>query len=83
MDCNEVLEQLKDYLDPEARVEMCRLIEEHLSRCSTCKVEVDTIKKTIMIYHSSGPSETPVRVIATLARAMDDEYRRSRPSISD
>ena len=34
MNCQELLEQLGDYLDEEARQELCREIEEHLERCN-------------------------------------------------
>ena len=80
MDCKEVLEQLSDYVDAETRAELCRQIEDHLARCSRCKVEVDTVRKMIMIYHNNGPSEAPVRVSAMLETALAAEYRRPRPS---
>jgi RNA polymerase sigma-70 factor, ECF subfamily len=83
VECKEVLEQLSDYVDAETRAELCRQIEDHLARCSRCKVEVDTVKKMIMIYHSNGPSEAPVRVSAMLASALAAEYRRPRPSVAD
>jgi RNA polymerase sigma-70 factor, ECF subfamily len=84
VECKEVLEQISDYVDAETRAELCRQIEEHLARCSRCKVHVDTLKKTIMIVHiPNGPSEAPVRVSAMLAKTLDAEYRRRRPSVAD
>jgi predicted anti-sigma-YlaC factor YlaD len=78
VNCKEVLDQLSDFVDEEAREELCRAIEEHLARCGGCKVVVDTVKKTIMLYHSDGPAETPVRVSAALQSVLAFEYRRSR-----
>ena len=83
MECKEVLKEISDYVDAESRAELCRQIEEHLARCSRCKVVVDTVKKMILIYHSNGPSEAPVRVSAMLAKALDAEYRRPRPNLAD
>ena len=57
--CKEVIDQLSDYLDAEARAELCRAIEEHLAHCGDCKVVVDTVRKTIVLYHNSGPDEAP------------------------
>ena len=79
MDCDEVLNQLSEYVDDEARAELCRAIEEHLALCRGCKIEVDTVRKTIMIYRNDGPAETPVRVSAALQSALAREYRRTRP----
>ncbi|HEY2955314.1 MAG TPA: zf-HC2 domain-containing protein [Candidatus Eisenbacteria bacterium] len=82
MDCNEVLGQLSDYLDDDARAELCRAIEEHLARCHDCKVEVDTVRKTIMLYQKGEQTEIPVRVSAELESVMAREYgrRRSEPA---
>ena len=76
MDCTEVLSQLSDYLDPEARAELCRAIEEHLVRCPDCRVEVDSVKKTIVLYQADSHVEIPVRVSAALQVALAREYRR-------
>ena len=77
--CKEVLDQLSEYVDDEAREELCRAIEEHLARCRGCRIEVDSVRKTIMLYHEDGPAETPVRVSAALENALSREYRRSQP----
>jgi anti-sigma factor RsiW len=76
--CKEVLDKLSEYVDDEARDELCRAIEEHLALCRGCRIEVDTIRKTILLYHDDGPAEMPVRVSAALESALDREYGRSR-----
>lgn len=68
--CQEVLDQLSEYLDEDARQELCRAIEEHLSACHDCQVYVDTVKKTIVLYHADRDIETPVRVSDQLRAAM-------------
>ncbi|NJD17728.1 MAG: zf-HC2 domain-containing protein, partial [Gemmatimonadetes bacterium] len=62
MNCQEVLDQLADYLDEDARAELCRQIEEHLTACHDCQVVVDSVKKTIVLYQSDRRVEMPVRV---------------------
>ena len=77
MDCNEVLEQLADYLDEDARAELCRAIEQHLSHCHGCQLQVDTLKKTIVLYQHDRPIELPVRISQSLEAVMAKEYRRA------
>jgi anti-sigma factor RsiW len=77
VNCKDVLDKLSDFVDEEAREELCREIEEHLARCRGCKIEVDTVQKTILLYSSNGPAEAPVRVSAALQSALAREYRRS------
>ncbi len=82
MDCQDVLDQLADYLDDDARTELCRQIEAHLAKCRNCQVEVDTVKKTIVLYQTGSRVEVPVRVSAELQAALSREYRReaARPA---
>lgn len=77
MDCNETLEQLADYLDDDARAELCRAIEEHLSRCKDCKLHVDTIRKTITLYQADREVQLPATVSARLESALHQEYKRA------
>ena len=76
VDCNEVLEQLADYLDDDAREELCRAIEAHLSRCRDCRVEVDTVRKTIVLYQVDQEVPLPPTVSAGLQAALSKEYRK-------
>src|SRR6266704_7152463 len=76
--CEDFLEQhFSDYLDKEAKDELCRAIEEHLARCPDCRVEVDTATKTILLYQAENKVELPVRVSAGLEAALAREYRRT------
>jgi len=76
LDCSEVLEQLSEFLDEEAREELCRAIEAHLSRCQDCRLEVDTLKRTIVLYQNDEPVEMPFTVRSTLQAALSSEYKR-------
>jgi predicted anti-sigma-YlaC factor YlaD len=76
VNCNEVLEQLSDYLDEDARAELCRAIEEHLHQCHNCQVIVDGVKKTIMLYQADRAVEVPVHIGTKLSAAMAREYGR-------
>jgi predicted anti-sigma-YlaC factor YlaD len=79
VDCQEVLDQLADYLDDDARIELCRQIEAHLAKCRNCQVEVDTVKKTIVLFQTGSRVEVPVRVSSELQAALTREYKRGTP----
>ena len=72
--CDSVLEQLSDYLDEDARSELCQAIEEHMSTCRDCQVFVDTVKKTIVLYQAGSSIEMPIRTSAQLSAALANEY---------
>ena len=74
MNCDELIEQLSEYLDPDAREELCRQINEHLSHCKNCRVEVDTARKTIQIVQSPQVIDTPVWVSEQLGRQLAMAY---------
>jgi len=74
VDCNSVLEQLSEYIDSEARQELCKAIAEHMSRCQDCRVFIDTVKKTIVLYQSGSGSEIPMRATEQLRAALAREY---------
>ena len=74
VDCNEVLEQLSEYLDEEAREDLCRSIEQHLHQCKDCRFFVDTVKKTIMLYRADRLVEMPPAVTDQLQAALSREY---------
>lgn len=77
MDCSEVLEQLAEYLDEEAKAELCRAIDEHLHHCHDCRFEVNTLRKTITLYHDDSRIEVPVRANALLRSALAKEYNQA------
>jgi predicted anti-sigma-YlaC factor YlaD len=79
-DCDSVLNQLSDFIDEDAREELCQAILEHLSRCPDCRVKVDTLRKTIVLYQGSGrdATELPMRASAELTAALHREYAARR-----
>jgi predicted anti-sigma-YlaC factor YlaD len=77
VDCQEVLEQLSDYLDEDARAELCKEIEAHMALCPNCRLEVDTLRKTIVLYQAGERVEVPVLLKEHLHAALAQEYAMS------
>lgn len=78
LSCTEVLEQLADYLDEDARAELCHQIEAHLTSCHDCQLYVDTVKKTIVLYQLDHKVKMPPKVTDRLRLTMQGEYERGR-----
>jgi predicted anti-sigma-YlaC factor YlaD len=84
VDCSKLLEELSDYLDREAREDLCRAIEEHLKSCHDCRIVVDKTRKTILLYQADEAQPIPAAVNARLQEALTQEYRtRALPGAVD
>jgi predicted anti-sigma-YlaC factor YlaD len=70
--CREMLSSLSEYLDGELEAELCAAIESHLAECNNCRIVVDTLRKTIILYHQhaeqdlSMPEEVRLRLFKRL-----------------
>ena len=77
--CQEVLDQLSEYLDDEARTELVHQVDHHLGMCSHCRAEVDTLRRTIQIYRCEERVVLPVKVSEKLQQALEQLYRNAPP----
>lgn len=69
--CKELLVSLSDYLDGEAAEALCAEIERHLADCEDCRVVVDTLRKTILLYRTLPPPSPPQTIRARLLHALE------------
>jgi len=85
VNCQELLEQLGDYLDEEMRQDLCRQIEEHLERCHDCRLVVDKTRKTIVLYQADQQVELKGLMAATtrLSETLAQAYREGADRPSD
>ncbi len=56
--CRQLLGSLSDYVDGDLADEVCLEIERHMSGCDRCRIVVDTLRKTVELYHTAA-AETP------------------------
>jgi anti-sigma factor RsiW len=70
-ECRHLLGRLADYVDGEASQALCQEIERHVSGCENCRVVVDTLRKTVTLYHTRGREPLPGDVEARLYRVLD------------
>ena len=74
LSCPEVLDQLWEYLDEDARAELVHEVDTHLGSCHHCRVEVDTLRHTILIYRREERVDLPVQLSERLQHALEQAY---------
>lgn len=57
--CRHLLESLSDYIDGDLEKALCEEIERHLDDCENCRIVVDTLEKTVFLYHHSAEPISP------------------------
>lgn len=68
--CKEILKHISDYVDGELEAALCTELEAHLVGCRDCRVMVDTVRKTITLYHAQAQTELPSGVEERLYRVL-------------
>jgi anti-sigma factor RsiW len=71
--CRELLGQLSEYIDGELEAALCAKLESHLAECPDCRVMVDTLRKTVTLYHSHVETELPSDVKDRLYKVLELE----------
>ncbi len=69
--CQHLLANMSIYLDGQASAELCAEIERHLDGCDECRVVVDTLRKTISLYHELPQPELPLEARLRLYKLLD------------
>jgi mycothiol system anti-sigma-R factor len=59
LNCQDVLQELANYLDDDCAQTVRRELEAHLAKCSACQVLVDSTRKTIRLVTSCSTFELP------------------------
>jgi predicted anti-sigma-YlaC factor YlaD len=69
--CHHLLDDLSDFLDGAATDEVCAEIERHLADCENCRVMLDTLNKTIVLYRDLPQPKLPESARQRLYQALD------------
>jgi anti-sigma factor RsiW len=69
-DSRELLSALCDYVDGELEPALCAKLEAHLAECPDCRVLVDTLRRTIVLYRTQSRPAVPDEVKARLYRVL-------------
>ena len=70
--CKHLLGSLSEYIDGALGDEICAEIEKHLAGCENCRVVIDSLKKTVYLYHvASEDTQVPDGVRNRLLQRLD------------
>ena len=83
LNCGALLESLSEYVDGVLGDALCEEIESHVAGCDDCRVVVDTLKKTIYLYHeTSEKTEIPIDVRERLFHRLNlDDFIQERKQV--
>ena len=79
--CRDHLGALSDYLDGDLHPEFCAEIERHLAECGDCRIVVDTLRKTVMLYRAYGHEKVPDDAKARLFAVLELEQKRQNTPV--
>lgn len=71
-DCLHLLDSLSDYVDGILTDSICAELDRHLAECENCRIVVDTLRKTVYLYHAtSSPDPVPEDVKERLYKRLN------------
>jgi anti-sigma factor RsiW len=83
--CQHYLQSLSEYVDGTLSEELCRELESHMAECENCRIVVNTLTKTVSLYHQLPSPEMPSDVRERLYKVLDIQslYGGSRDDQED
>lgn len=69
--CQELLGPLSEYISGDAAESLCVQINAHLAECENCRVVLNTVRRTILLYRATASTELPGEVGDRLYRVLD------------
>ncbi len=69
--CRDYLGDLSEYVDGALSDDLCQEIESHMAECENCRVVVNTLEKTVTLYHQLPEPEMPDAVRERLFKVLN------------
>lgn len=80
MKCEDLLKALSDYIDGEIDPSICEEFEKHLRDCEPCKIVVDTVRKTILLYKGTEVYELPCELKERIRSLLRKKWKEKFPA---
>ncbi len=77
-DCRALKDQLSEFIDGELDDALCEEIKRHMESCDNCRVMVDTLRKTVILYREAPQETVPPDVHDRLVKVLDLEQLKKR-----
>jgi predicted anti-sigma-YlaC factor YlaD len=75
-DCSQLKDVLPDYLDRTLRDQICAEIKSHMEECEDCRIYVETIETTLVLYKHSPESDVPEEIRIDLRRRLRTTFEK-------
>lgn len=73
-ECRRLLGSLSEYVDGELDERLCAVLEKHMETCEDCRIVVDTLRKTVYLYHATSQKESlPTDIRMRLYKSLNIE----------
>lgn len=70
--CRYLLGSLSEFIDGSLEGTLCSEIEQHVAVCENCRVVVDTLRRTVSLYHAEAvQTDTPEEVRQRLYKRLN------------
>ncbi len=76
--CKALKAQLSEFIDGELDDALCQEIERHMESCDNCRIVVDSLRKTILLYRDAPQETVPPEVHARLVKVLDLEQLKKK-----
>lgn len=70
-ECHRLLKDLSEYIDGDLNETLCFEIEHHMAECDNCRIVVDTLRKTVLLYHDLPAEPLPDGLEARLFKRLE------------
>jgi anti-sigma factor RsiW len=77
LNCQDVIQELSNFIDGELDAASKQDIEGHLKGCGECQLVVDQTKKTVRLFCDSEPIELPGEVRNRLHEALRRKFKEA------
>lgn len=81
--CRRYLGDLTDYVDGTLSQELCQEIEAHMALCDNCRVVVNTLTKTVLLYRTMASLDMPDGVKERLYKVLHLEALHTPATSND
>ncbi len=79
MKCQDLLRMLNDYVDGDIDPAICKDFDRHLAGCNPCRIVVDNIRRTIVLYKGEREYTLPTACRKRLHEALRLRWEGGAP----
>ncbi len=76
--CADFMTELGNYLEGDAAEEIRKQLEAHLAHCQTCRIVLDSTRKTVRIVTDSGSFDLPPGASRPIVAGVMSKIRAAR-----